>query len=450
MKIIVVGDGKVGYTLVRQLSSEGHDVTVIDSNPENLRRTEAFDVITVTGNGASFKVQQEAGVSGADLLIAVTSADEINIICCLLAKKLGAKNTIARVRNPEYSEQLAFLKDDLGLSMAINPEKTTAAEIFRNITFPSSNSVKDFARGLVELVECRIRPGSRLIGQKIFDIREKNRLDILVCILERAGKAVIPTSEDVFREDDKVYVTGAAQNVIAFLKLAGNTERKISSVMIIGGGRISYYLAERLMKSGLKVKIIENNTKRCAELTELLPGALIICGDGTDQELLQEEELSQSDAFIALTNIDEENLISSLFASKQGVSKVITKINRLEYTGVIEDFGIDCIISPKQLTAYQIAQYVRAMQNSMGSKVDALVKIAGEQVEVLEFTVAQNTRNQMKMIKDIRFKKNLVVAAIVHKGRVIVPGGTSVFQKGDTVLVMTMHRNFSDMNDIFE
>jgi trk system potassium uptake protein TrkA len=450
MKIIVVGDGKVGYTLVRQLSSEGHDVTVIDSNPENLRRTEAFDVITVTGNGASFKVQQEAGVSGADLLIAVTSADEINIICCLLAKKLGAKNTIARVRNPEYSEQLAFLKDDLGLSMAINPEKTTAAEIFRNITFPSSNSVKDFARGLVELVECRIRPGSRLIGQKIFDIREKNRLDILVCILERAGKAVIPTSEDVFREDDKVYVTGAAQNVIAFLKLAGNTERKISSVMIIGGGRISYYLAERLMKSGLKVKIIENNTKRCAELTELLPGALIICGDGTDQELLQEEELSQSDAFIALTNIDEENLISSLFASKQGVSKVITKINRLEYTGVIEDFGIDCIISPKQLTAYQIAQYVRAMQNSMGSKVDALVKIAGEQVEVLEFTVAQNTRNQMKMIKDIRFKKNLVVAAIVHKGRVIVPSGTSVFQKGDTVLVMTMHRNFSDMNDIFE
>ncbi len=450
MKIIVVGDGKVGYTLVKQLSAEGNDVTVIDSNPENLRRTEAFDVIAVTGNGASFKVQQEAGVSSADLLIAVTSADEINIICCLLAKKLGAKNTIARIRNPEYSEQLAFLKDDLGLSMAINPEKTTADEIVRSITFPSSISVKNFARGLVEMVECRIKPDSRLIGQKIFDIREKNKLDILVCILERAGTAVIPSGEDVFREDDKIYVTGSVFNIVSFLKLSGNTEKKISSVMIIGGGRICYYLAESLMKSGLNVKIIENNPKRCAELAELLPGVLIICGDGTDQELLQEEELSHTDAFIALTNIDEENLISSLYASKQGVRKVITKINRLEYTGVIENLGIDSIISTKLLTAYQIVQYVRAMRNTRGSKVDALVKIANEQVEVLEFTVAQNTKNQGKMIKDIKFKKNLVLASIVHRERIIVPSGNSVFQKGDKVIVITLNRNFNDMNDIFE
>lgn len=450
MKIIVVGDGKVGYTIVKQLSSEGHDVTVIDNNPANLRRIEPFDVITLTGNGASFNVQKEAGVSTADLLIAVTSGDEVNIICCLLAKKLGAKNTIARIRNPEYSEQLAFLKDDLGLSMVINPEKTTAAEIVRNITFPSSISVKDFAKGLVELAECRIKSGSKLIGQKIFDIREKNKLDILVCILERSGTAVIPKSEDVFMEDDKIYVTGTAPNIMALLKLSGNTEKKINSVMIIGGGRISFYLADSILKSGLKVKIIENNPKRCAELCVLLPGALIIYGDGTDQQLLQEEELRHSDAFIALTSIDEENLISSLYALKQGVENVITKINRLEYTNVIEGLGLDCIISPKILTAHQIVQYVRAMQNTMGSKVDALVKVANEQAEVLEFTVAQNTKNQMIMLKNIAFKKNLVVASIVHKGKIIVPNGSSVFQKGDTVIVITMIQNFSDMNDIFE
>lgn len=450
MKIIVVGDGKVGYNLVKQLSAEGHDITVIDNNPENLKRTEAFDVITVTGNGASVQVQKDAGVPSADLLIAVTSGDEINIICCLLAKKLGTKNTIARIRNPEYSEQLAFLKDDLGLSMVINPEKTTAAEILRNITFPSSISVKDFAKGLVELAECRIKASSKLIGQKIFDIREKNKLDILVCIVERAGKANIPTGNDVFMEDDKIYVTGDAKNIMSFLKLSGNAEKKINAVMIIGGGRISFYLAESLLKTGLKVKIIETNPKRCAELCELLPGALIICGDGTDQHLLQEEEMSHSDAFIALTSIDEENLISSLYALKQGVDKVITKINRLEYTNVIEDLGIDSIISPKVLTAHQITQYIRAMQNTMGSKVDTLVKVANEQVEVLEFTVAQSTKNQLTMIKNIAFKKSLVVAAIVRKGRVIVPNGTSVFRKGDTVIVITMIQNFKDMNDIFE
>lgn len=451
MKIVVVGDGKVGFALVKQLAAEGHDITVIDNNGEALKRSmETHDIIGIKGNGASYVVQKEAGVPEADLVIAVTSGDEINIICCLLAKKLGAKNMIARIRNPEYSEQLAFLKEDLGLSMVINPEKTAANEILRIISFPSSISVKDFAKGKVELAECKIKPNSKLVGQRIFDVREKHRLDILVCILKRNGEVTIPRSTDIFMPEDKIYVVGGASNIINFLKLSGNTESKVKSVMIIGGGKVSYYLAERIISLGLKVKIIEKNSARCAALCELLPEALIINGDGTDQHLLEEESLHDADAFVALTDIDEENLISSLYASKMGVKNVISKINRLDYSGVIAEMGIDSIISPKIITAHQIVQYVRAMQNTMGSKVDTLVRIANEQVEVLEFTVAQNTKHQGEFLKTIQFKKNLVVAAIVHMGKVIVPFGNSKFHRGDTVIVITMNQKLNDMNDIFE
>ena len=356
---------------------------------------------------------------------------------------------IARIRNPQYSEQMTFLKDDLGLSMVINPEKTAAQEIARIISFPSSISVKDFAKGKVELAECRIKHDSKLVGQKIFGVREKYKLDILVCTLNRDGKVSMPNSTDVFHPDDKIYVVGRASNIIAFLKLSGNAESKMRSVMIIGGGRITYYLAERIMNIGLKVKIIEKSSARCAELCELLPEALIINGDGTDQHLLDEEALSETDAFVALTDMDEENFISSLYAARQGVKQVISKINRLEYMSVIADMGIDSIISPKVLTAHQIVQYVRAMQNTMGSKVNALSRIAGEQVEVLEFTVARNTLHQDEPLKNIRFKKNLLVAAIVHMGKVIVPYGNTKFHRGDTVIVITMNQNFSDMNDIY-
>ena len=451
MKIVIVGDGKVGYTLASQLSTENHDVTLIDNAPEKLRRsTEELDVIGVEGNGASYVAQTEAHVNEADLLIAVTSSDEVNIICCLLAKKLGAKHTIARIRNPEYSQQLEFLKEDLGLSMTINPEKAAAREIIRIINFPSAVSVKSLVKDRVELVECRVMAGSTVCGMKIADIHDKYKLDILLCILERKGKIFIPGAGDVFETDDKIHVTGSTGDIMTFMKLAGHKERKVRTVMIIGGGKISYYLAQYILDIGLKVKIIEKDKDRCRVLCDLLPEALIINGDGTEQSLLEEENIANTDILIALTNIDEENIIVSMFASKKGVKKVIAKIDRTEYSNIIDDTKIDSVISPKLITAYQIVQYVRAMQNTIGSKVNALVRIANERAEVLEFIVAENTMHKNEPLKQIAFKKDIVLAAIVHKNKLIVPHGDSVFLKGDSVIVAAMNHQFTDMNDIFD
>ncbi|HCR44295.1 MAG TPA: Trk system potassium transporter TrkA [Ruminococcaceae bacterium] len=450
MKIVIAGDGKVGYTLASQLSTENHDVTLIDNAPETLRRTtESLDVIGVEGNGASYVAQREAGVNEADLLIAVTSSDEVNIICCLLAKTLGARHTIARIRNPEYAEQLEFLKESLGLSMTINPEKAAAREIVRIINFPSAISVKSLVRDRVELVECKIMQDSTLSGRKLADVHEKYKLNVLLCIIERRGKIFIPSAGDVFEADDKIHITGSMEDIVTFMRLAGHEEHKVRNVMIVGGGRISYYLAQRILKLGLKVKIIEKDEARCHELCDLLPEALIINGDGTEQNLLEEEQIENADIFIAMTGIDEENIIVSMFAVKSGVKKVIVKIDRMEYANILDDIDIDSFISPKLITAYQIIRYVRAMQNTIGSKVNALVRIANERAEVLEFIVAKNTLHQGEPLKAINFKENIVFAAIVHKNKLIVPHGDSVFLKGDSVIIVTMNHKFTDMNDIF-
>lgn len=450
MKIVIVGDGKVGYTLASQLSTENHDITLIDNNAETLQHTiEELDVIGIKGNGANYLTQKEAGVQNADLLIAVTSGDEINIICCLLAKKLGAKHTIARIRNPEYSEQLAFLQSDLGLSMTINPEKASAREIVRIINFPPAVSVKSLVKDRVNLVESRIITGSELCGKRIMEIHEKYKLDILLCLLERKGEIFIPEANDVLLEGDKVHVTGNISDIVTFMKLAGHKDHKVRTVIIIGGGRIAYYLAQRILKMGLQVKIIEKEKKRCDELCELLPQAMIINGDGTQQSLLEEEGISGTDAMVALTGIDEENIIASLFASKRGVKKVIAKIDRTEYMNVIDDTNIDSVISPKMITAYQIIRYVRAKQNTIGSKVNSMVRIANERAEVLEFIVAENTMHQNEPLKQIALKKGIVVALIVHKNKLMVPHGNTVFAKGDSVIIVTMNHKFTDMNDIF-
>lgn len=450
MRIVVVGSGKIGYALASQLSAEGHDITVIDQDADKVRQVALeLDVIGIRGNGVSYQDQTDAGVSDADLLIAVTSGDEMNIISCLIAKKLGAKHTIARIRDPEYSEQLAFLKEDLGLSMAVNPEKAAAREIVRIINFPASSSVRGLVKGRVELVECRIEQGSMLCGTKIFKVRDKFKLNILMCLLERKNDIFIPTAEDVFMSDDKVYVTGAPNDILAFMKAAGHKEHKIHTILIIGGGKIGYYLARQILDVGLHVKIIEKNMERCRELCELLPEALIINGDGTERKLL-EEELADADILVALTDIDEENLIVSMYASKCGVQKVITKINRTEYLSLAEDIKIDSVISPKQITAYQIIQYVRAMQNTIGSQVSALVRVANERAEVLEFVAAENTWHQNEPLSTIPLKKGLVIAAIVRMDKLIVPYGNTHFEKGDSIIIVTMNHNFTDMNDIFE
>lgn len=451
MKIVIVGDGKVGFTLASQLSTENHDITLIDNNAEVLQHSiEELDVIGVQGNGASYLVQKEAGVGEAELMIAVTSSDELNIICCLLAKKLGAKHTIARIRNPEYSDQLAFLKEDLGLSMIINPEKTSARQIMRIINFPYAVSVRSLVRDRVELVEGRIMPGADLCGKKVVELHKKYKLNILLCLIERKGKIFIPNADEVLEADDKVHVTGEISGIITFMKLAGHKECRTRSVMIIGGGRISYYLAKRILGMGLEVKIIEKDKDRCRSLCELLPEALIINGDGTEQSLLKEEKIEDTDVFIALTGIDEENIIVSMYASNCGAKKVIAKVDRTEYINITEETNIDSVISPKLITAYKIVQYVRAMQNTIGSRVNALSRIANERAEVLEFIIAENTKHQGEPLSRIHFKKNMVMAAIVHGNTLIVPHGNASFTLGDSVIVVTIGHKFMDMNDIFD
>jgi len=452
MKIVIVGGGNVGHTLSEQLSNEGHDITVIDGNAEVLSRSsETLDVIGVRGNGASYDVQMEAGVENADLLIAATSADEVNILSCLLAKKIGAKNTIARVRNPEYNKPLAFLKEELGLSMVINPEKETAKEISRAISFPSAISVSSLAEGKVSLMEFRMPANHPIIGRPLHSMENHYDMDILICAVDRSGEAFIPNGDFVLKEQDKVHITGKMKDINTFLRLDPDhaDHQKARSVMIVGGGRITYYLAMILIESGVKVKIIEKKTEVCAELCELLPRAMVICGDGIEQELLDAEGIDETGALVALTNMDEENLLISMYAKSLNVPKVITKINRLNYMNVIRNAGLDSVISPKHTAACQIVQYVRAMENTRGSKVNTMFKLIDEQVEVLEFSAVKTTKHLDTVLKKLPLKPNIIVSALIKNGRLVIPHGNDRISSGDVVVVASSGYHIHDLNDIF-
>jgi len=452
MKIIIVGDGKVGAALATQLSEEGHDVTIIDSNPQVLSDSaERLDIMTVIGNGASMNTLREAGVDDADVLIAATSRDELNLLTCLTAKNLGAGHTIARVRNPEYFEQLVSMRQELGLSMTVNPELAAAQEAYQLLQFPSFLKRDSFAKGRVEIVAIPVGKDSKLSGIPLYKLYEIARVNVLVCAVEREDGVHIPSGSFTLREGDTIYVTAGIQDLAQLVKNLGLVEKRIRSLLIIGGSRIAFYLGRRCLESGMAVKIIEKDHDRCLALAEAMPQATIIEADGSRQDVLSAEGVRSYDAVVTLTGMDEENLVLSMLASHLGVSKVITKINRLEYTDVFRKVGIGSVISPKGLCCAHIARYVRAMSSAAGvDSVLALHPIVDGQAEALEFLAGPETRHQREKLKDIPLKEGMLVACITHQGRTILPRGDSSFTAGDTVIVVTAGgRAVNDLNDIF-
>lgn len=453
MRISIVGDGKVGYTLSEQLSQEGHDVVIIDSNPEVLEKSQSMlDVMVVVGNGASMVVQREAGVAECDLLIAATSSDEVNLLCCITARKLGCKHTIARVRNPDYDAQLVVFQDDLGLSMTINPERAAAQEISRLLQFPSFLKRDAFYKSNVEMVEIKIAEDSPLKGLSLVQLPALVKTTALICAVDRNGQITIPSGSFVLEAGDKITLVASAKDLVKLIKLLGIVQQKIRSVIIIGGGRITSYLARELLAGHIAVKIFEEKLDRCEALAEALPGALIIHGDGTNQELLLEEGLQSVDAFVTLTGMDEENIILSMYAKHKGVKKTITKVNHDSYAQLFANQGVDSIISPKQITANLIVRYVRAMANTGYGSVQTLHRIVGGKVEALEFEVGENTHHLGDTLAKLKIKPNILIASINRKGKVIIPKGADTLEVGDSIIVVTAAEGHPilDLNDIFK
>ena len=451
MKIVIVGDGKVGYTLTEQLSEEGHDIVVIDSNRTVLAAlAETFDVMVVHGNGASLQTQLTADVGSSDLLIAATSADEINVLCCIIARKLGCEHTIARMRNPEYAEQLLFLKDELGLSMTINPERAAAREIFRLLQFPTFLRRDSFAKGRVEIVEIELREGSILNGKRMSELYRIARVTVLVCAVERGESVHIPDGRFKLQKGDKLFVTASTQDLTALIKHLGLYQHKIKNAILVGGSRIAYYLTRLLTEAGIHVKLIETDPARCEQLAELLPQADILHADGSNQAVLRAEGIERTDAVVTLTNIDEENLLISMYANYLKVPKVVTKINRTEYSEVIRGKGIDCVISPKLLCANDIVRYVRAMQNTTGAML-ALHRIVDGKVEAMEFLADAATLHLGETLEKIRLKPNILIACINRGNRIIIPQGSDTIEEGDSlVVVTTADRMITSLNAIFD
>lgn len=452
MKIVIVGDGKVGVALTEQLTKEGHDVTIIDNNPQVLEESqEIYDVMVVHGNGACMSVLKEAEISSADLLIAATSGDEINLLTCIVAKKLGNLHTIARVRNPEYSEQLIFLQDELGLSMTINPELAAARETYHLLQFPGFLKRDSFAKGRVEIVEIKINESSKLCNIALNKLYEIAKVKVLVCAVERGNSVHIPNGDFILAQGDKIYVTAGAQDLAELMKHLGLQKEKIRNVLIIGGSRIAIYLAARLLRGGIGVKIIEQNPTRCLELANILPNATIIEGDGSRQDVLLSEGIQDTDALVTLTNMDEENLIISMYGNHLGVPKIITKINRTEYIEIFKDMGIDSVISPKQLCSNDIVRYVRAMENRSGGSVITLHKIVNGKAEALEFQATGSTRYLNQSLSSLNIKKDIILACITRRGKTIIPKGDDIIQCGDSVVVVTTQQQaIHDLNDLFE
>lgn len=451
MKIVIVGDGKVGSTLTQQLSKEGHDITVIDRNTELLQSLqETYDVMAVNGNGASMQVLKTAGVEDAELLIAATSGDEINLLCCFTAKKLGCTHTVARVRNPEYAGQLAFLKDELGLNMTINPEAAAANEIYRLLQFPSFIKRDTFAKGRVEIVEIRIGPDSPLAGKRLSDLYKNTKVRVLVCAVERGSAVYIPSGDFVIQPDDKIHVTAETQKLAALLRVLGAPMQKIKDVVIIGGSRIAYYLARRLQYADIHVKIIEKDIERCQELSLLLPKALIINGDGCQKELVEEETRGKADALVSLLNIDEINLVMAMFARQLDVPKVIAKVDRIEYMSVFETFGVDSMISPKELICNDVLRYVRDMCNTTGGSMLTLHRMIGGRVEAVEFLAVKGTRHLNEPLRDVPIRPNTLVVCIIRNGTTVFPNGDDCIKLGDAVIVaVSSDQQVTELDDIY-
>ena len=453
MRIIVVGAGKVGSTLTQQLAVD-HEVTVIDQNPELINNIiNIYDVIGVCGNGASAEVQREAEVDRTELLIAATSGDEVNILACMVAKKLGVRHTIARIRNPEYEKQLRFMREELGLSMVINPEKAAAREIARVLRFPAAMKIESFSKGRLELVEYRLPEKSALHGMRLSDLYRNIRVRVLICAVARREETIIPSGDFELRAGDKIYLTSTPQQLGQFFRHLGVFRNQASSVMVVGASKICYYLTSQLLEMGMSVKIIDKDEQRCVQISERLPKALVIKGDGTDSDLLHEEGIEQTDAFVAITGIDEANILMAMSASRQSGDscKVVAKINRKSLVDLVSaQEMIDSVISARTVTTELIVQYVRAMESASGAKIKTLHRLVDGAVEALEFGVSENLPAIGVPLKDLRLKSGILLAGIVRRnGRIVIPSGGDMLEAGDDVIVVTTDTTLQDIHDIF-
>ncbi len=451
MNIIIAGGGKVGASLARQLASEGYDITVIDTEQSVIDEcVEKFDVIGIKGNCASMQVLRDAGTESAELLIAGTGADEVNLLCCTTAHALNPNlHTIARIRNPEYNEQIYEMKDIFGLSLVVNPERQAATEIARLLKFPGFLHRDTFAKGRTEIVELKIDEESKLCNVPLFEMNSIVKCRVLVCAVLRDGEALTPNGSFVLREGDRIFVTAPTENLTVLLKNLGIITRKVRTVMICGGGRISYYLADMLESDGIDVQIIEKDEERCAALCDLLPTTTVIRGDGTDQELLESEGLARADALVSLTGVDELNMVVSMYANVRGVPQVITKLAHIENKNLINDLELGSVIRPRELCSNNIIRYVRAMQNQSGAAV-SVHAIADGQVEAIEFLVDGTTEHCGIPLKEIKLHENVLLVSITHGSHTEIPNGNSKFRVGDTIVVVTGGRgSYRQLNDIF-
>lgn len=452
MRIVVVGAGKVGRVLTEQLAAEKHDIVVIDQDSDLIESlVNIYDVRGVVGNGGCYDVQKDAFEDGADLLIATTSSDETNILACLVAKKLGTPHTIARIRNPEYEKQLHFMREELGLSMVVNPEKATAREIARVLRFPSAIKREQFCRQRFELVEYRVNEGNPLEGLQLSDLYRNIRVKILICAVARGQQTIIPTGATVLQKGDKIYLTASARDLESFFRKLNIFKARANNIMIVGASRIAYYLVKELQDIQKRVTVIDSNAARCQAMSEKFPGVLVIHGDGADSELLSEERISEMDAFVPLTGLDETNIILAMYASQFPNCKVVAKINRPSFADLANQKGlVDSVVSTAAVTSETIARYVRAMQNSFDSdNIKTLHRMVGGRVEALEFNVGPGLPFIGVPLKDLNLREGMLVAGIVRQnGAPVIPSGADALQEGDDVVIVTTDTTLHALRDI--
>ena len=452
MQVIIVGCGKVGQEIIGHISREGHNVTVIDANSDVIEKiVNKYDVSGLIGNGASYEMLEKANCRNSDLFIAVTSSDEVNILACVVAKRIGVKSTIARIRNYGYSKEEVKLKEDFGIDMIINPERECANDIVNILNFPEAINVDPFAGGKISLFEIYLQENNSIIGLTPADLRSNLGLNMLVCAVQRGDNVFIPTGQFIFKAKDRIHIISDRENAKLFLNKTELGEDKIKNVIIIGCGMISVYLADYLIKNNCNVKIIEKELDVCEEYSSVLPKADIIYGDGSDQTLLDEEGINNTDAVVSLTGMDEENIIISMYAGKKNVHKVVAKIDRSSFGDLVETISGSSIVSPKEITSSRIVSYVRASSNAYGSNIQTLYKLVNNKVEAIEFVAKEGSRTLNVMLKDLKIKKNILIASIVRNSKVIIPSGLDAIKADDSVVVITLNsQRLDDLDDILE
>lgn len=449
LNIIIVGCGKVGITLIEQLCKEGHDITIIDKNASKIQTlTNLYDVMGIVGNGASYSVQMDAGIESTDLIIAVTDSDELNLLCCTVARRVGDCAAIARVRTPDYSKEVGYLREKLGLAMIINPELEAAKEAARILYLPTALEVNSFAHGQAEMVKFRIPEGNLLDGMVISRLSSSVTNKVLICAIERDGEVHIPSGDFIVRNGDIISFVASRKTAKGFLVEIGFKTNQVKNTLIIGGGKAAYYLANQLINTGISVKIIESDRARCEELSVLLPKAIIINGDGTDEELLKEEGIGYVESFVPLTGIDEENIMLTLYARQVSKAKIITKINRINFKEVISKLDLGSLIYPRYITSEAIIAYVRAKKDSMDSNIETLYHMFDYRAEAIEFRVDEESEVTNISLAELSLKKNLLISFINRNGSIIIPSGQDCIKVGDTVMIVTTHTGFNDIQDI--